>query len=300
LNSVRRLPALERCLARADCEVLGEGGWRGWLFDRLGVPLRSGTAPAYWLATPVHYVAGLDTLRLHGDGLLHLPLSEQQRLAAEFARVFAGSGWELLATDARELLLRGPMLSAESPDPARFLGQSTRAAQSRGPGTGPLRRLQSEIEMWLHGADFHAGRSARMKVNGLWLWGRTIARPMSDSAAGSRAGQLYANDLAARAGAAAAGIAHAKLPEHWTEARPAGTHGGGDLYAVINITGTDITTQLADFEQRWFMPALAAHNAGRFATLELVCTTRRWQVDRAARWRFWRRPRHWLPELLAC
>ncbi len=302
VSSVRRLPSLEWALARAASHVIDAADWRSWLRDRLGAPPQSARdTQAWWLATPVHYIAGLDTLRLHGDGLLRLPLPTQQQLVAGFARAFDGSGWRLLATDARELLMAGPSLAAEAPDPARFLGQSTRDAQPLGMGVEALRRLQGEIEMWLHGADFHgSGAGARLKVNGMWLWGRSYAGLAADAAHADRSpgqagGRLFADDLAARGCAAAAGMPQSALPQRWPEDGP-----GGDRYVVINIAGSDVTAQLEAIEARWFAPALAACVAGRYASLELVCGTRRWQLDGAARWRFWRRRRHWLPELLAC
>jgi hypothetical protein len=303
LTAIPRLPALESCLARADSERLVDADWRRWLCRRLGVQLpSSATAPGYWLATPVHYVAGLDTLRLHGDGLLRLPLPAQQRLVEDFGRVFGGSGWQLIATDARELRLQGPSLEAEAPDPARFLGQSTREALPRGAGMETLRRLQSEIEMWLHGTDFHSGTATRLKANGLWLWGRLFAGTPAQRAAyagarrGVTGGHLYADDLGARGCAAAAGMTLAARPERW----PDDAHRDCDQYVVLNITGMNVTWQLEQLVRDWVEPAIGARAAGRFATLELVCAGRRWILDDAARWRFWRRRRHWLPELLAC
>lgn len=299
-----RLPALERCLARADRRRLAAGDWRGWLHQRLGAsPPQLAGRSGQWLATPVHYVAGLDTLRLHGDGLLRLPGSMQQRLAEDFARTFDGSGWRLQPTDARELLLQGPALQAEAPDPAAFLGQSTREALPRGSGMDVLRRLQTEIEMWLHGLDYRADTgTAWLKVNGLWLWGRAYAGlpvdPSADVGSRPRAGvtQLYADDLAARGSAAAAGLLHAALPGRW----PDELRRGADLYVVLNLRGTNVTTQLEAIEQDWIGPALDALAAGRVATLELVCGAQHWTLEAASRWRFWRRRTHWLPELLAC
>jgi len=136
-----RLPALERWLARGLAQPLG-ADWRHWLLAQyapgwlqagpaavaaVAHPGAHGGAPvpadqAWWLATPVHFVAGLDTLRLHPAGLLPLLLAEQQALAADFAAVFAGSGWSLVATGRRELLLLGRAAAARTTDPARWLG----------------------------------------------------------------------------------------------------------------------------------------------------------------------------------
>lgn len=303
-HTVPRLPVLEHWLARSQGGRLPDPDWRRWLHRRLGAsPRGEGVAPGYWLATPVHGVAGLDTVRLHGNGLLRLPPAEQHRLVADFGRVFAGSGWHLMATSARELLLQGPDTDADAPDPARFLGRSTRDAQLQGRQVAPLRRLQGEIEMWLHAADFRADTEAgRLKVNGLWLWGREFARPLDTPGDGDArrlrdvvGGHLYADDLAARACAAAAGLMQSGLPEAW----PADARGDLDRYVVLNLRGSGVPAQLADIEERWLRPALAQRRAGRYGAVELVCGARHWVFDRLSAWRFWRRRRHWLPELLA-
>ena len=83
-----RLPALETLLARAR-RTAGRADWRAWLAARYGGARWAASAPAqlvaaawgvhstaqaaagqYWLATPVHYFAGLDSVHLHPAGLL--------------------------------------------------------------------------------------------------------------------------------------------------------------------------------------------------------------------------------------
>jgi hypothetical protein len=302
---IPRLPVLEHWLARSQRTLRDSEDWRKWLREHLGADLRRATdVPGYWLATPVHGVAGLDTVRLHGMGLLRLDRADQCRLAEDFELAFAGSGWQLTATDARELLLRGPELDADAPDPARYLGQSVREAQLQGAQAAPLRRLQAEIEMWLHGAGFH-GQSAgqRLKVTGLWLWGHEFAGPLTPRGqayalrrAGVIGGRLYADDLAASACAAAVGLTQSGLPDAWPQEARADL----DRYVVLNLQGQAIPAQLADIEQRWLQPALRRRQAGQYRVVELVCGARHWIVDSLSGWRFWRRRRHWLPELLAC
>jgi hypothetical protein len=249
-------------------------------------------------------VPDLDTLRLHEDGLLWLSADEQQRLAGEFGQVFGDSGWRLRPTAAREMTLEGPVVDAEGPDPSWFAGQSLRELRLQGGEVATLRRLQAEIEMWLHAKSFvaQAGRE-RLRVNALWLWGcrfaATLARcQMTASASASPStgeSMVYANDLAARACAMAAGAHFSNLPESWPESRAK-----ADCYAVLTVHGTAVTSQLADIEQHWLRPALEQRGNARQRILELVCGARRWTFGAAAKWRVWRRRRHWLPELLAC
>ena len=157
-----RLPQLEQWLARGDIE-LAAGDWREWLQrDTSDAALRAApiasiaaaavsgvpAAEPVWLATPVHLVAGLDTVRVHPAGLLQLSGEEQQALATDFTTVFAGSGWSLHATGRREMLLAGgPELNSgavRSHDPALWLGADPReglpAGRERMPCAGSAPR----------------------------------------------------------------------------------------------------------------------------------------------------------------
>ncbi len=167
--SLPRLPALERWLAHADTRtarrrlaaVAMAGIGPGARAPPPGVAAVAGAAVPdlptdrpVWLATPVHFVAGLDTVRLHPAGLLELCPMEQQALAVDFARVFTGSGCTLHATGRRELLLSGGGSAASgtvrSHDPAQWLGADPRDGLPAGEGSATLRRLGAELEMWLH------------------------------------------------------------------------------------------------------------------------------------------------------
>jgi len=83
-----RLPALETLLGRAVRAPLPQG-WRDHLRTRFAAAAQLESAPAgvvatdldltpagigtqYWLATPVHCFAGLDSVQLHPAGLLEL------------------------------------------------------------------------------------------------------------------------------------------------------------------------------------------------------------------------------------
>ncbi len=200
-----RLPALETVLARGALRRLTHD-WRDWLAARsgaaqmtpaqavaaawLGAPSatdahdagahEAGVARHYWLATPVHFFAGIDSVQLHPAGLLRLPEAEQQELVRQFAQVFADSPWRLMAFGQRELLLAGPPLSASGLDPAEFTGADPSPGLPRGPDAAALKRLGSEIELWLHEQPLNHERAARgeLAVSALWLWGGTrAARP---------------------------------------------------------------------------------------------------------------------------
>ncbi|HEX4377486.1 MAG TPA: hypothetical protein VHZ99_10095 [Steroidobacteraceae bacterium] len=195
--SSQRLPLLEQMLSRAR-HVQLPGDWRDCLASSLAPPtlmpftlaaiagaaFRGHSRPhpentGYWLATPAHLFAGLDSVHLHPDGLLRLGDDEQQWLATDFARVFSDSPWRLEAIGKRELLLGGPVLAADGADPSTLPGGDPARGLPRGDGANLLRRLGSEVEMWLHDHPINRQRVARgeMPVTALWLWGARAPVP---------------------------------------------------------------------------------------------------------------------------
>lgn len=317
LPGAPRLPALEYWLAKADVARAPAAripGWYAWLARQWGVP-DAVHAPAAWVAgalgidapawlmTPLHYQASLDTVRLHHAGLLHVGSSEQQELADDFARVFAGSGWHLHATGARELLLTGlPGNEAVDGnpggvDPARLLGGSLVTGQPHGEGAAELRRLSSEIELWLHEHPVNRRRrGSAFTVSGLWPWGggRGAAPSASSMAAATelRGGDLFSISLAHQRGVRVSG---AESATGLADVAPA-----GDCFAVVGMQGGDVSRSLQECEARWLQPALRAWRDGVYPLLHLVSDERVWTLSRFNRWRFWRRARPWPDGLLRC
>lgn len=322
LATLPRLHALEQWLARG--EVLpAAGGWRPWLWREFA--LRSAltdepAAPAavaaaavprlpagkpLWLATPVHFVAGLDTVRLHPAGLVELDDEAQRALAADFAHVFAGSGYTLHATGRRELLLAGgaPAVAAgpRGDDPAMWLGADPRGGFPAGAHAAELRRLGAEMEMWLHEHPVNRARAARgqLPANALWLWGggapAVISAVRTSPPAVAWADDLYVEGLARlRATEAVA------LPERWPDAG-AGAAADGELLVVHGLGAAPGTDSLHALERDWIAPALAQWQGGRWDRAILLAGERAITLDfsRWRRWwRRWRRPRPWWELLL--
>jgi hypothetical protein len=339
-----RLPALELWLAQAQRSALPDG-WRPWLLDALlpacagggqasaaevaAAALPAGQQPAAvqpWLATPVHFVAGLDTIRLHPAGLLRLTGAEQQALAHDFARVFSGSGWSLLAGERRELLLFGPAATqVRVGDPARWLGGDPAEGLPAGNGAAALRRLGAELEMWLHEHVVNRAREARgeLPVSALWLWGGrappAVARPGGAQPATlqpARATRLHGADLmldglAQRLGQPRPGLpaalvqlpAVARLPAAVLPPRVPQTAGTADELVVLAGGAVPDLALLQGLERDWFAPAWQQWRAGRWQSLRLVCGTRAYEVRgaRLARlWRSWGTQAPWWQVLLAC
>ena len=332
-----RLPALERWLARGQAQGL-EADWRDWLLARHapawreagpaavaaaahpGAAVAAGAGQGWWLATPVHFVAGLDTLRLHPSGLLPLPLADQQALAADFARVFAGSGWLLVPSGRRELLLLGPAAAARTTDPARWLGADPAAGLPAGPGAAPLKRLGAELEMWLHEHAVNGARAKRgqLVATALWLWGAGPgAGPGEGPGAGDGAGPakgdvaaagqslaLHGADAFLDGLAAVTGVAPPAQPATLAAALAAadGAAPGGEVLAVLGGGEPLSPERLAQWEQDWFAPAVRQWEAGRWQSLTLACGPGSWHARRGlgAAWRGWRATGPWWERLLAC
>ena len=318
-----RLPLLETILARSRVTALA-AGWRGWLASRsASVPgqgstpattvaaaweLRraSGLAPGQaWLATPVHYFAGLDSVHLHPAGLLWLEGEEQQRLAADFARVFADSPWELRARGERELLLWGPAIKASGADPAYFAGSDPSPGLPRGEGAATLRRLGAEMEMWLYEHPLNLERSKRgeLPVTTLWLWGAEAApaapppvEAPTPTPTPAPAARLYGRDTYAEALWRLQGGAAAPLPAAFDAALIAPHTDSVFLYPLLQPQG--LTAALEQLEQRWLPGALRAVSARRVSVLRLVVGARAYSLRWLGRARFWRARAPWW-EMLA-
>ncbi|SRR5258706_3988183 len=307
-----RLPALEWLLARAERTRLAQRDWRGWLAPRATVAgvvaaalaLQQARLPdslrQYWLATPVHWTAGLDTVRLHPQGLLQLGADEAGQLTDDFARVFAGSGWELAACDGRELLLSGAQLAVcEADDPALWRGQSPRAGLVRGADASVMRRLGAEMEMWLHDHPVNRRRQAAgaATISALWLWGQG---PAAAAVPATGLGLLLAQDLYARSWWRLCGAPVQGLPERWA---------GGDRTAwpatvsrqtvVVPWSGEHPAAVAQQLEEQWILPLLADWRARHFGALCLIAGRDRFQLTSGARWRAWRRRHPWWESLLA-
>jgi hypothetical protein len=311
-----RLPALESLLAMADRQPLAHG-WRASLAERFATPEVAAMAPAaaaalawlaspglpavqYWLATPVHYFAGLDCVHLHPDGLLQLSDSAQQALVADFGRVFGQGPWGLHALGRRELLLSGPPLAQSAQDPAQFAGRDPAGGLPRGASAARLRGLGAEIEMWLHEHRINQERerNGELPVGALWLWGALPAHAGTSAAVAATAGpggHLYGEDAYAEALWRLQRGPAAPLPAHFQAmARSAGGR-AVVLYPTLGHAG--LGAALQRFEQGWLVPALAALRARQLSAIELLAGKHSYRLCWWQLARFWRRRPAWWERL---
>ncbi len=147
------------------------------ILARPSPPPARGTPTSHWvwLAEPVHLTASLTSVHLAPQGRLRLNETDQAQLCGAFNEAFAETGYTLVPTRSGRFLAIGPPLPEEvaTIDPARCLGSTIADALPRGHAAGALRRLGSEIEMWLHEQPLNVqrARAGRAPVSALWLWG---------------------------------------------------------------------------------------------------------------------------------
>ncbi len=296
----QRCVPLERLLARADA-VAEVGDWRADAWARLGGGAMPAPGPAVYaaccdqaqaaaraptgaifLATPVHYVAEMTTVRM---GALPTALTpdEAQAMAADFNRIWNDGSVRLLASPAGQLLcLFTHALVTSTRDPAEAGGEPIDRYLASGVDARELRLLMSEIEMWLFDAPLNRARRAHgaPEISGLWLWGGGAplpaawsGRPMAEICSWSSGGDVCFDALAAAVGVPAA--------------QTAGRSG------VLVIDGVPQSAAWREFEAGWLPQLLAGLQAGPSPELNLSAGARRFSISARWRRRFWRRPRPW-------
>ena len=168
------------------------GGWRAALAHQLERDDLAFAAPAeivaaaagfsageWWLATPMHWQAGMTSLFVPADALLHPSTEEAAEIATEFAATFGADGLALVPVAGGHWLLRGLATEgADAPEPERLLGTTLDHAVLQGAGAATLRAFGSEIEMWLHGLPLNRRReqAGLPRICALWFWGGGVMR----------------------------------------------------------------------------------------------------------------------------
>ncbi|MDP9007150.1 MAG: hypothetical protein M3N91_00295 [Pseudomonadota bacterium] len=285
----RRSALLEQLLARADAS----GPVSDWRADayRIIAPQAAmpgiapaalcadeGTADAAWvcLATPVHYVAEMTSVRLSADGILSMKPAAAATLAADFNRVWNGSGVRMMAGGSAHLYcIFDQTLSVTTRDPQDVLDRHIEEYLPTGADAPRLRQLMSELEMWLFEHEENSARAASNlpRINGLWLWGGGAPVSSLPSAQGWVAGGdvFFGAFSTAKGETSDSGVI--VTPE---------TPGGDEWY---------------DFESRWLKPAAAGLRAGRLSRLEISAGDRCFSLTGRAIRRFWRRSKPWWESL---
>lgn len=285
--SPQRAPLLERLLARADSSA-PQADWRAAAFKLVSagaaMPALAAVAQyadlgrvdyqAVFLATPVHYVAAMSSVQLPADGLLQLAASEAETLAEEFNRLWDNAGVRMMAGRGGALYCCfDESVRAETQDPRSAVGRDIAAYLPTGSGAPRLRRLMSEVEMWLFEHAVNRMRAARGAgaVSGLWLWGGGATLAQMPKLMGWTAGQ---------------DVLFAAFPARTHYPRAAGS-------GVVVLEQTPGAPDWPEAESRWLRPMLADLSAGRIGEARLSAGEWCYSLSAAWRWRFWRRTRPW-------
>jgi hypothetical protein len=281
----RRSALLEQLLARADA-AKPVGDWRADAF-RIIAPqavlpaiapaaLRAdgGAADAAWacLATPVHYVAEMTSVRLSGDGILSMTPVAAATLAADFNQVWNGSGVRMMAGGSAQLYcIFDQLLNVTTRDPQDVLDRHIEEYLPAGADAPRLRQLMSELEMWLfeHGENSVRAAAGLPRISGLWLWGGGAPLASLPKVQGWAAGDdVYFSALSAQ--------------------RSETSDNG-----VIVAAATPGSDAWHDIESRWLKPAAARLRAGLLTRLEISAGDRCFGLTARAIRRFWRRSKPW-------
>ena len=310
------LPALEALSRFAHVRAV-EGSWRSWAAQWLGLArhaalppasvaaavAEAALGPAVWLAEPLSLTEGVGRVLLERRGRLRLEAAEAARLAEDFNALYSGSGLALTVLPGGTLLLSAPSGAAASTcDPARLPAAALAERLPGGPGAPALRRLGSELEMWLHSHRLNAERAARgaAPVSQLWIWGGGMAPAVPRPGEVLR-GEVYGSGAylagLARLGGSACRALPPRLPE------PPAPAPGRALYvlevseALQRLPRADLLGALGTLEEEWIGPALTAVRRGSLERLWLLANDRAWCLRPRDLWRRWRRSRAGLESL---
>ena len=296
----QRARLLERLLARADAPALVTD-WRADAYRviaskaaarpglgaaALCAQLGSVDAASVFIATPVHYIAEMSNVRLASDGILSLKRAEADELAADFNRVWHDAGIRLICSRSTHLFcLTDRVLDAETRDPEDVLDRHIADYLPAGADAPRLRRLMSEIEMWLfeHAVNRTRTASAARPVSGLWLWGGGPALASLPPVEGWTAGtDVFFKAFGAPA--TSGGTANSGA---------AGTSSAARASGVVVIDEEPGSGAWPEIESRWLERSLEDLNSGRISRLDLSAGGRCFSVT--GRWnrRPWRRRRPW-------
>jgi hypothetical protein len=310
------LPVLERLL-RAGRRLPQAPDWRGGVLaalaiDAAGVPpiavaaralAEAPSDDALCFAAPLHVVAGISRVHLPPGGRLHLDAIEAQAWCAGFNQEFgSGSVRMHVAAPGTGWLLQAPFaVAARDAAPETLAGAALQRSPARDADERQLRRLGTEIEMWLADHALNRQREARREppLNAIWHWGggrraRLPPLPHLQAVLGNRSLDPWLAGLSRHAGAAAA------VAGRWSEAIPHfAAAGGAQAPTSLIVLEPEADVASAHFwqmvEELWIAPAAAALAAGTIGALQLQMGRHAWRLpDRSPRrWLRWRRRRWW-------
>jgi hypothetical protein len=307
-----RLATLETLLARG--ELRNSPDWRAWVYRRIGLPAPSripiasiahaahpshaNTAGSgqWWLAHCVHLEAGIDRV-YSSTATPVLSAGEWAELEHGFNAAFSTVGFRLVdGSGAHAFILSTSDLDADTTDPLRVSGGDILRALPRGAAAPTLKRLMTEIQMWLHDHPVNIARQERgvATVNGLWIWGGAQCPP---AAPAGTLPALHSDDGFLRGLWRMGGATGEPVPDAF-EALDLDR----DEAMIVTLARAPAASEsaaqvLSIVERDWFQPALATLRRGRIACLQVLFNDRWLSLTRRGSWRWWRRSRPWFARL---
>lgn len=294
-----RLPALESLIARGGSAPAGDPGWRHWTLAQAGLPVQGDLPVAaviagrvgHWaVATPVHLLAGLKQVHFDTAGLPCLAAAQQTALASSFNETFGGDGLALSFADGTGLLELPRPLEAVTHDPLPLAGREAGAWLPAGPDGGRLRRLMTEIQMWLCTQPLNEQRLARQEpvVNALWIWGLGRAELPAPAAT---LPTLASADTFLRAAWRRADGEVIAPPDSFADCTGEREH----VLATFELSSlSDSPAEaLEAAEVGWFAPLVEALARGRSSGVRVWLAGHVLELEPRDRLRFWRRRRAW-------
>jgi hypothetical protein len=292
-------------------------GWRAWLARSSGRDDLVQVAPAAiaavsrsaegladrftgstWFATPVHLIAGLANVHLDRRGILRLPAEELAQLTRDFVQVFGQSDFSVEPTSYGIFLIRArEVIEAHTTEPARVVVRGLETSLPTGTNAAVLRRLGAELEMWLHGHPTNQQRALRgeLPLSTLWLWGGGAPRDLRAGDTPSRPFDLgFGSDPYFVGLCDLAGSERLAIPERLPNfsSHPAAQR----MVLILETTPLlcanpqwTLFEALADLDQRFITPALAALRAGEVSRVLLVANDVELRIERGDHFKFWRR-----------
>ncbi len=308
VESAPRLTAFETALTRAALEG---SDWREWICRRVNLqvnvqvavaaiarfarPTSAENSPAgqWWLAQCAHLEAGVDRLYMSA-ALQSLGVDEWREVECGFNDTFSAFGYRL--TDghgAQAYLVSAADLEVKTVDPARVRGGDVLRALPEGRDAAGLKRLMTEIQMWLHDHPVNIAREERgdEPVNALWIWGGGL---LPEYGAVSKLPALRSNDAFLNGLWKLKGGVRAGVPHSFDAIDLAADDAMVISLACAPGPGETPAQSMIALERAWFAPAVAALWRGQVSCLQVHANDRLFSLTRSGLWRFWRARRPWI------
>lgn len=265
-----------------------EPGWADAAVAAQGAPELAGQPLCF--AAPLYLEAGISRVHLPPHGLLALDEAEREALRSGFNQEFADSGLRLHVVPGAWLLAGSVAAAARDAAPEQLLGEPLARVPASDAAERVLRRLGTEVEMWLAAHPLNAARSARrqLPVNNFWFWGGVQAASLAPLAEPPRSIRGPAQPDPWLAGLARHAGAEVQAAHGWEEVR--------DLTQALVVPAGETAaarSQWEELEARWFAPMAQALGTRRLPPLRLQIGRTVWQLPDRSPLRWLRRARLW-------